>query len=320
MAVLAQPVALPRAQPIDGFAAEVDGTIITVGDVISDIRGELAALSNRYQGAALREAQREVFEEGLEQRIEEELQIAKFNKLGAQLPPGIVRERSEMVKRDRFKGDRVAFQAALAAAGTTEQEWEDELRKGLIVQSMIQQQVRSKIHVAPREIRDAYERRKEEFQEPVELELRAIAFRPASGEEAAEQAKRIELVRSKLAEGADFSELAKAFSEGPKASQGGYQGWVNVDNLPDPMPEALREMEAGGITDWVETPILSYFFQVLNRRGGGGMTLVEAQPVLEQEIRERKFERAYEVYIQGLKDEFQILRFNPDISAVTGEL
>ena len=319
---MAQAQSLPtrRAQPIDGFAAEVDGTIITVGDVISDIRGELAGLSRRYQGAALQEAQAELFGEALEKRIEDQLQIAKFNKLGAQLPPGIVRERAEMVKRDRFGGDRAAFQSALASAGTTEQEWEEELRKGLIVQSMVQQQVRGTIHLAPREVRAAYEARREDFQEPVEMELRAIAFRPASEEEAEALAKRIAEVQNRLAGGADFADVAKEFSEGPKAFQGGYQGWVKVDGLPEPMPEALRALEAGQVSELVETAVLSYFFKVMDRRGGELMSLTEAQPMLERELREKKFEAAYEVYINGLKEEFQIQRFNPDISAVTGEL
>lgn len=320
LAIQAQPTASGRAQPIDGFVAEVDGTVITVGDVIKTIRPDLLSLRNRYQGDALREAQAEMFEDGLNRLIEEELHIAKFNKLGAQLPPGIVRERADLIKRDRFKNDRATFQEALVSIGLTEQEWEDDLRNQLISQSMVQQQVRSKIHLAPREVRAEYDARKVEFQEPIEMELRAIAFRPASDEKAAARAEKIEQVQQQLSSGKPFDEVAKEFSEGPKASQGGYQGWIKIETLPQPMPEALQTLKKGEMSELVETNALSYFFEVMDLRGGEMMSLADAQPILEADLRERKFEAAYEAWIEGLKKEFQIQRFNPDISAVTGDL
>ena len=54
---LAQIPTPPRAQPIDGFAAEVDGVVITVGDVVNRIRPRLMSMRERVQGPELMEEQ-----------------------------------------------------------------------------------------------------------------------------------------------------------------------------------------------------------------------------------------------------------------------
>jgi len=307
-------------QTIDGFAAEVDGTVITVGDVVQKVGRELAGLGRRFQGETLLREQTRVFEDGLDQLIEEQLMIASFRKLGAQLPPGAVRERADMLMRQQFDNNRVTFQNALVAAGTTEQEWKENIEEQMIRQSMVQQFVRSAIHVAPREIRAAYEAKKTELIESIELELFAIAFRPVAEEEAEERQQKIQEALDLLEAGEDFSEVAKRYSEGPKAEQGGEYGWMKVDRLPDPLPEVLSALQSGDRTGLVDTPSQSYIFKVTGRRGGEITPLADAQPGIERELREQKYEQVYETWIAGLKEEFQVLRYNPDISAVTGDL
>lgn len=309
-----------RAQPVDGFAAEVDGVIITVGDVIQRIRPALGQLSRNFRGAELVEKQTKLFEEGLEKLIEQRLMIAHFNKLGGELPANMIRERKDSIMRERFENSREAFVAALREIGKTEQEWEDEMREQLITQSMVQQYVRAKIHVAPREIRDAYEAKKSGLKNDVELKLRSIAFRPVPESEKAAQLEKIQTVMRLLAEGADFAATAETYSEGPKAAQGGDEGWVNTASLPEALREGLQGVAPGGLTALIETPVQSYIFKVEDRRGGDTLTLAEAQAGLERELEAQKYEEIYNNFIQGLYNQFQVRRFNPDISAVTGDL
>ncbi|MDF3129799.1 peptidyl-prolyl cis-trans isomerase [Kiritimatiellaeota bacterium B1221] len=309
-----------RAQPVDGFAAEVDGKIITVGDVIERVRPALAQLSREYKGAALAEKQSELFDDGLEKLVEQNLMIAQFNKMEAQLPASAVRERKDSIMRERFDNSEDTLMRALRKVGKTTQEWEDELREQMISQSMVQQFVRAKIHVSPREIREAYEEKKAELQQDTELKLRSISFRPAPKGGEQERLAKIQNTMRALAEGRDFAETAIEFSEGPKAEQGGDEGWINIDRLPEELKRALEDTEPGEITRLIETPVQTYIFKVEDRRGGETQTLAEAQPLLQREIEEEKYKEIYEVWMQGLYDQFQVRMFNPDISAVTGDL
>lgn len=308
-----------EAQPVDGFAATVAGRIVTVGDVIDSIRPALRQLNQRHSGAELVREQTKLFETGLDRLIERKLMLAHFEKMEAQLPPGTVRERTETILRERFDNDRAKLLSVLRQVGKSEQEWENEIRDQIIGQSMISQFVSQQVNVSPREIREAYERRKGELAKDVELKLRAIAFRPASGDGAEAKQQKIEKVRRRLQRGDDFADVAREVSEGPGASQGGDQGWVELDRLPEPLSSALADRREGDITELIETPVQSYFFLVEERRGGDVMPLAEAQPLLESEIRQEKYDRIYENWISGLRNDFPVKRFNPDISAVTGE-
>ncbi|MEX2608213.1 MAG: peptidylprolyl isomerase [Kiritimatiellia bacterium] len=310
-----------QVQPVDGYAAVVDDKIITVGDVVERIRPALQQL--RRQSARDREfieKQAELFNKGLETLIEQKLMVAQFEKLKAELPAAAVRERTDTILRERFDNDRDQLLQTLRMAGKTEKQWENEIREQLITQSMTQQFVTSKLHISPREIREAYETHKQDLRTDVELKLRSIAFRPAAADGEEARQRKIQEVMKKLAEGGEFADVAAAYSEGPKASRGGDEGWVNVSKLPEALQEALLEVEAGEVTSLIDTPTQSFIFKVEDRRGGGTPQLTDVQSDLERRIRNEKFGELYEFWIEGLRSDFQVQRFNPDISAVSGDI
>lgn len=310
-----------QVQPVDGYAAVVDDKIITVGDVVERIRPALQQL--RRQSARDREfieKQAELFNKGLETLIEQKLMVAQFEKLKAELPAAAVRERTDTILRERFDNDRDQLLQTLRMAGKTEKQWENEIREQLITQSMTQQFVTSKLHISPREIREAYETHKQDLRTDVELKLRSIAFRPAAADGEEARQRKIQEVMKKLAEGGEFADVAAAYSEGPKASRGGDEGWVNVSKLPEALQEALLEVEAGVVTSLIDTPTQSFIFKVEDRRGGGTPQLTDVQSDLERRIRNEKFGELYEFWIEGLRSDFQVQRFNPDISAVSGDI
>lgn len=309
-----------RAQPVDGFAAEVDGRIITVGDVIERIRPALLQIVKRYSGPELVEKQTEVFEGGLEKLVEQSLMVAEFSKMGAELPSGTVRERKDSIRRERFDDNRDQLINALRQVGKTEQIWEDEIRDQLITQSMVQQFVRAQVHISPREIREAYEAKKSDLQHDIELRLRSIAFRPATEGEEQERLEKIQTVMKELSEGTGFAEVARSYSEGPKADQGGDEGWVNLSSLPEELQEALKDRQPGQLTPLIETPFQSFIFKTVDRRGGETKTLSQAQLAIERELESEKYQVIYEAWMKGLRAKFHVRYFKPDISAVTGDL
>lgn len=65
---------------------------------------------------------------------------------------------------------------------------------------------------------------------------------------------RVEDIRQKLDQGADFAALAKEFSEDSgSASEGGDLGWVSLGEMVKPFEQALFDMESGSVSDIVET-------------------------------------------------------------------
>ncbi len=302
----------PKAQPLDGYAAVVNGEVITVGDVIDMIRPMLGQLSrnSRLSPKELALKQSELFEEGLEQLIENKLLVAKFGSLGAQLPPGVIEDRVDTLLRERFDGDQAKLMEMLRELGKSEEEWRDEIRNQMIAMSMRQQYVSMKVHVAPREIRDRYEEVKMEELTPLRLKLRSISFRPPAAGQSKELQERMNATLDELNAGADFEEMARKVSEGSKAEQGGDEGWVLVQRLPELIRDPLMELQPGDITDILETPTQFFIFKCEGREGGTVPTLTEMQSKLERMIRNEKEDELYEIMMEDLHREFPVQRFD----------
>ncbi|MGD9353739.1 MAG: SurA N-terminal domain-containing protein, partial [Desulfobacterales bacterium] len=84
-----------------------------------------------------------------------------------------------------------------------------------------------RVSLSEEELRTYYDNNKDEFYTPKTVEARHILIKvdPQAGEKSVEEARQKALEVLKLArEGRDFAELAKKYSEGPTAPNGGYLG------------------------------------------------------------------------------------------------
>jgi parvulin-like peptidyl-prolyl isomerase len=74
-------------------------------------------------------------------------------------------------------------------------------------------------------------------------------------------------LKDQAAGGADFGQLARDFSEGPKAGKGGEIGWVAKGQLDDRLTAAIFAAPVGGLTEIVDIPDGGlYLFKVLEEK------------------------------------------------------
>ncbi len=72
---------------------------------------------------------------------------------------------------------------------------------------------------------------------------------------------RIEEVKQKLADGADFQEMAREYSDGPSGPSGGELGSFGRGRMHPDFEKAAFALEVGGISDVVETPFGYHLIQ-----------------------------------------------------------
>jgi len=79
--------------------------------------------------------------------------------------------------------------------------------------------------------------------------------------------KRVETVKNLLAQpNADFAAIAKEWSDGPEAEDGGEIGWLTKDQLDETLRDTVFGLPAGGVTpDPVELAQEHYFVKVLDK-------------------------------------------------------
>jgi peptidyl-prolyl cis-trans isomerase SurA len=310
--------ALLTAQTIavDGFAAKVNGVIITAGDVLELTAPQRQEARRRFSGRQLAEQHARLFDEGLERLIEQRLILESYRALGATLPEGAVRERTDTILRERFNNQRSELLAALRAAGTTESEWRQEIRDQVIVQQLTQQFVTRRIQVTPSMIKARFDKDPDRFVTPLEVRLQVLALRPVADEQLDERIEFLSRLHRELREGADFTEMVIEHSQGPNARTGGDQGWVRAETLPAVLQNAVKDLNVGQISEPLFAPTQHFLIKLTDRRGGSRQTLAEAQPTLESELRREEFDRLHAEWIASLRRQFPVTYFTPQESTI----
>ena len=97
-------------------------------------------------------------------------------------------------------------------------------------------------------------------------------------------------IKTQLDEGADFAELAKEKSTGPSGPNGGALGWFSKGMMVPEFENAVVEMEAGAVSDPIQTQFGWHVIQLIETRLQEAPTLDAIRAELENEIRSKAIE------------------------------
>jgi peptidyl-prolyl cis-trans isomerase SurA len=112
---------------------------------------------------------------------------------------------------------------------------------------------------------------------------------------------RLEDLKERLENGADFTELARLHSEDGSAGKGGDLGWVNPGDTVPEFEKAMNGLKPGEISTPVQSPFGWHLIEVIERRSQD-MTKEAARLKARQEIRARKSDEAYQDWLRELRD------------------
>ncbi len=305
--VAAAAFAETQGTPIDGFAAEVNGRVITVSEVLGILIPVREQLESRYSGAELEAKVDEAYKTVLDSLIERALILEEFAKIGGNIPDRAVDEQINSFISERFDNDRAAFLEALTTERMTLDEWRDEMKNRLVVTLMRRKEVADRVLIPPRQIREVYESRLNEYRLPEQIKLRMIVLHKGSGskDQAAKRAE-AEEIRAKLTAGTDFADLAKSASEGPKAAEGGDIGWVEPKDLREEIGAAARKMEIGQVSDVIDAGEDYYLIKVEGRKEASVKPFDEMRADIEKELRQAEELRLYKDWIERLKKKYYV--------------
>ena len=266
LAVLAGPGRAQDATAPAEPAEVVDRVVAIVGDeivLLSEVEEELYLASMRGEisltdDAAVQERRKQI----LDQLVESKILLAEAKRQGIRVD----REETDHALDDtiadvrkRFP-DEESFLAQLETEGVTLDQLRAsqraKLEEQLMVRQLVDKNVRSKVDVDEREIRAYWDEHKSEIPRlPARLDLsRILVSLQVPGDVDSAAVRRARIVHDRLVAGEGFTNLAKAFSEGPGAKQGGDIGWFSSDDLDPAMLEALRGLKPGDVTDVVVSP------------------------------------------------------------------
>ncbi len=114
----------------------------------------------------------------------------------------------------------------------------------------------------------------------------------------------VETVTKRLAEGADFVELVRAYSDAPEAD--GDVGLFPVDGLFPHYRSALESLRPGEVSTFIEDAQGFHAFQVIERVPAQSFTFEEVEPTIREFLRRRELEGRYREWIEGLRRRYYV--------------
>jgi peptidyl-prolyl cis-trans isomerase D len=131
------------------------------------------------------------------------------------------------------------------------------------------------------EIRGYYESHKDKYKIGERAALECVIFSKDPTEEDWERIKtEAELIKAKIDEGDDFTELAQAYSEDATAKSGGDVGWFGKDQMVKEFEETAFALEIGQVSEPVRTEFGWHIIKVDDRKKDKDGEQVKASHIL----------------------------------------
>ena len=112
---------------------------------------------------------------------------------------------------------------------------------------------------------------------------------------------RLTSLKDRIANGADFAELARLQSDDTSAARGGDLGWVTPGDVVPEFERAMDALKAGQVSNPFKTPFGWHIVQVLERREQD-MSKDRERLAARQAIRQRKSEEQWQEWVRQQRD------------------
>ena len=294
----------------DSVLAQIDDQVITSFDVKQYAERQEAVLRQQFKGQELVDKIIALRKKVLDTLIERELIYMEFKSLKATVPPFLVQERLDDLIMSTSGGDLQEFENTLSIREKmTMTELKEKIRKDIAIELLKRDRVTKGIIVSDADIEEYYKANKAEFIRPRRFRFSVILIKK-NGRYAGNLQQVCDEIVRKLKDGESFDELAKKYSEGANAEQGGDQGWMERVN--EQLLEAIDKMEPG--QTWPKAIDLGHniYFLHVNDIDGGGIPELNAD--LRKQIKEKlvheEEKKKYETFVKDLYMKYPVKRMD----------
>lgn len=295
-----------------GFAELVDRIVVAVNDdviTLSELDEALAPYvqqirEDHYPPEARREVLFKLRQDLLNKMIDEKLTTQETKRLHVSVDDREVDQQIEQIKSEHFLTDE-DLRKSLAAEGFTLEEYRMRIREQMLRIKLINIEVKSKIVVTEKDIRDYYEEHKEGYQGVLKYHLGTILIRvpPSAGADQKKAAlEKIETIVKELKSGAAFDELAKQYSQDGTAAAGGDLGLFTLDELSAEFQGTVRGMAEGQISPVLKTPKGYQILMLQEIKKIPGKTLKEARREIQGRLYQELVEEKYKAWLKALRN------------------
>jgi len=285
--------------PIDSIAVVVNDDII----MKSQVDDRLQQVYRNYQRQGATPPDEDILiRQVVEQLILESIQLQLGDLAGVRIDDTTLNSTILRVAQQNNM-DLDQFRQALEADGTDYNQFRNQIRNEMIIQQVREGYVSSRIEVTDQEIASYLASEEGQQQTEANYQLSHILVQvpeSASADEVQQYQAKANQLYQQLQQGADFGELAKAYSDGSNAADGGQLGWRKDSQLPSIFAGELPSLQVGDITPPFRSSNGFHILKLTDKTGGDSylVTQYHVRHILIEESQIRTDEEAKEFITQ----------------------
>jgi peptidyl-prolyl cis-trans isomerase SurA len=307
---------VPVPAPITPNGTVVEDVIARVNDQIitrSDVERAQQEFDQQSQGQGLSPADVAEHQKNLlRDLIDQQLLLSKGKELDINADAQVITQLDEIRKENHF-ASMEDLEKAAQQQGVSFEDFKANIRNNIISQQVVRDEVGRRLQFTHADAVKYYNAHKADFtqQESVKLSEILIATSAPDGQVpddatvAAAKAKADD-VAAKLKAGASFDDLAKKFSNGPTAAQGGDLGEFKRGALAPALEEKTFVLPAGGVTDPIRTRQGFVLLKVTAHTPGGVQPMADVENDVEEAVYMAQMQPALRAYLTQLREEAYI--------------
>jgi peptidyl-prolyl cis-trans isomerase SurA len=314
----------PAAPESPYGGATVEEIIVRVNDQIisrSDYDRAMKELDDeaRQHGASAQEiaaARKDL----LRNLIDQQLWLSKGKELSITGETELVNQLNE-IRKQYHLDSMEELEKAAKDQGVSFEDFKANIRNGIITQEVMRQEVGKMVQLTPGEVERYFEQHKQEYAQPESVTLSEIlvstgtpapsalsqgAAQPDDAEKLTAAKTKVDDLEAKLKAGGDFAQLARSFSDGTTAAQGGELGQYKRGELAKVFEDQTFSLKTGQFTEPIRTKQGFVIMKVMQHVTGGVPTYKDVRSQVEQNLFMSRMEPAMRTYLTTMREQAYI--------------
>jgi peptidyl-prolyl cis-trans isomerase SurA len=313
---------------VDEIIARVNDSIITRADYAKAKAQAQDELKQQFPGdwqSRLEKQQKDL----LRELIDRQLLLERGKEMGITGETEVIKRLNQM-RQQMGLPDMDSMEKEARKQGVSFEDLKEDIRTRVVTEQVIGQEVGSHIHITNEEVQAFYNEHQKDLAGDEEVSLSEILVntqvtKPEPSGKTDEQAKtqpdkplpedpalvaqaetKAKQILQALRAGEKFEDLAKKFSDGSTASQGGPLGTFKRGELAKDFEDKTFPLKSGEFTDLIRTKQGFLILKVNNHRSPGIPPVKEVEERIKGAIYSQKLEPAAREYLTKLREKFYI--------------
>jgi len=292
-------ISAANSEVLDKVLAVVNDELITQSELDKILNPIYIQYKKLYAGDELLLRMEEKRREVLNHMINDKLILSEARKRDIEIDPRDIAGKIEELK-NRFPSEE-AFDKALVKEGMSQADLRKNFESELLKGKFIDAEVRAKIRITPTEVKAYYDLNADKFKMVAKARVSDILIRAGKAEDREKARKTAEEVMVRLKAGEAFAELARVYSEGFSAKEGGDMGYLNKGQLKKEFDEVIFSLQKGEFSGIIESDGSCHIFMVTDKKGASVLSLEEAHDEIKGVLYRHKAEKRFKELIEGIK-------------------